>query len=272
MKTLIGLVIITFLIGGCRSEKTRGEATIFLPGLISSTDQDENYLSFDATGETLFFTRGAEWAKQIPYVASGQNGNWATPERITIMDTIYNGSISPSGNQIIYSIRRNDINKSEVWLLKKRRGRWADARNLSFQSGIEGGYFQWYSESEIYMYEPANEGDLIQVKWENDRLSLVEKLDQFNTKTGCEFSPFMGPEKRFFMFTRYVEGDSSQQGVFISYNKGNEQDPVWGEEERIVGLPYVWGTRFSTDLKQFFYTDGVDIFVLLTSSLGIRIE
>ena len=77
-------------------------------------------------------------------------------------------------------------------------------------------------EKDIYMYEPSNEGDLIQVKWEKDSLYEVKKWKQFNTGRGCEFSPFMGPDKQFFLFTRYLEGDTAQQGIFISYNFEDE--------------------------------------------------
>ena len=248
---------------------TIGDSKKFFDGIISSSEWDENYMSFNASETIAFLTRGKDWDKQLGYTSKNVMGVWQEPEFLSILDTIYNGAISPSGNQILYSKRIP--NNIEVWLVNKAEETWSEPLNLSKKTNIEGGYFNWYSEEEIYFYIPDNEGDLVLGRLQNDGLTITNKLDQFNTLKGCEFSPFMDKQKRFFLFTRYTDGQKDQQGIFISYNNGSASKPNWSKEVKIQGIPYGWGGFITNDLRSIIFTDGVDIFRYPLSELNIDI-
>jgi hypothetical protein len=241
----------------------------FYEGIISDGEWDENMLNFSKNGEYAFFTRGKSWEKQLPFITQLQNGIYTKPTQIGIMDTIYNGAISPSRNQIIYCKRLPET--TEIWLVKKENNEWKNPKNLTEKTGISGGYFNWFDETEIYFYINENSGDLVKGNLINDRLKIDNKLDKLNTDKGTEFSPYVDKEKRFILFTRYLEGDKSQQGIFVSYNQGERENPEWGDPQKIETLEYGWGAFISDDGKDFFYTDGVDIFNYAFDSLKLNL-
>ena len=230
----------------------------YLLGLISSDEWDENCLSFNRKGDLIFFTRGNEWDKQLGFLASKKKEEFTEPVQLFTLDTIYNGAISPSGKRILYCKRLEE--QTEIWLVERSAGGWGDPVNLTASSGIAGGYFNWYNESEIYFYTPENEGDLVMGRLKNGTLSIVDRLDALNTKKGTEFSPYIDRKKAFIVFTRYLEGDKDQQGFFISRNEGTKRNPVWAPPEKISELPYGWGAFISRSSEYFYFTDGVDIY------------
>ena len=241
----------------------------FYPEIISQPNLDQNCVSISQSGEWLFFTQGKDWQKQLPYISQKKQGVYTTPQRLTLLDTIYNGAISPSGKQIIYCKR---ISKNtEIWLTQKVKGQWKTPVNLSKKSGIYGGYFSWFNEQEIYLYIPENEGNLALARLKSQQLSIVHKLQNLNTKA-TEFSPWVDPQKRLIIFTRYQEGNKAQQGFFVSYNLGTKKAPKWGKPSKIQNLKYGWGAYvyYFNKHPYFIYTDGVDVFCKSFKKLNLK--
>ena len=47
------------------------------------------------------------------------------------LDTVYNGAISPSGNQIIYCVRNDaDASEEHAYLIRKEGDKWSSPINL----------------------------------------------------------------------------------------------------------------------------------------------
>ena len=212
-----------------------------------------NQFSLTADGKTGFFTASIIWEQQIPYLVRFDKDT--VVEKITELDTIYNGAISPSGNQIIYAIRNDRY--TSIHLIKKKQNVWLPPIQLSAQSDITGGYFHWYSETELNFYLPENNGDILGGIIQNDQLILTNRYESLNTEY-TEFSPFMGHQKRYLIFTRYVHEDPTNQGLMISRNLGNELNPEWGEPVKIEGIPYAWGAFVLNET--LYFTDGVSVF------------
>ncbi|MEJ1224014.1 hypothetical protein [Sediminicola sp. 1XM1-17] len=237
----------------------------YYEGLISTGEWSENVISFSGDGSLLIFTRTSDWANQSGYFAHAKNGLFTETIPIRALDSIYNASISPNGDKILYSTRKNS--QEEIWLLKKANDSWSSKINLTESSGIEGGYFYWLTEMEIYFQTLKNSGDLAQARLKDDILTIEDNLTELNTTLGTEFSPYVDKEKRFIIFTRYMEGDQSQQGFFISYNSTGRDHPTWGKPKKIGILPYGWSAFIINDGKQFIYTDGDDIYGLPTENI-----
>ncbi len=232
---------------------------VFYPGAISSSDWNENYLSFSADGEWMFFTRTRDWASQIPMLSRKVEGIYTFPQPLN-EDTVYNGSISPGGNVIIYS----DNYPEEGVFLVTRLGEWKDRKPLKI--GHEAGYFHWTSEEEIYFYIEDAGGDIVRGTIDGDSLKILERITAINTSS-AEFSPFVSKDKRFIIFTRYQEGNPEQQGFFISYNRGSSENPEWDSPGKIESLPYGWGACILED--HFIYTDGTNLYSVPINELNI---
>lgn len=238
------------------------------PGLITTLELEENCLSFTQDESVVFWTAGNDWEKQLPFLAKKVNRHFSKAQRLVELDTIYNGAISPSGQRILYTVRQGE--ETSTWLSQQKEGQWLPGINLTKQSGIKAGYFQWYTEKELYLYTPENEGDLARATLEGEELSISRFPGPFNTAEGTEFSPYMGPKKQFLIFTRYLQGEKSQQGFFYSHNLGSESEPKWSLPQKIETLPYGWGASLSRDGQTFYFTDGLDIFAIPFSILGVR--
>ncbi|MBT8300114.1 MAG: hypothetical protein KJO63_02165 [Maribacter sp.] len=230
----------------------------FYEGIVSTGELSENVISFSADEAVMFLTRTSDWTNQTAFVAQLKNGIYTETNPIKELGKIYNGAISPKGDKIIYSIRKED--STAIWLISKVNGQWSNKINLTEASKIEGGYFYWFSDTEIYFYQDKNNGDIVLGEINKGTLSITDSLNNLNTKEGTEFSPFVDREKRFIIFSRYEEGIVSNQGFFISYNQGNFNTPNWSHPKKIPMLPYGWSAYIINDGTQFIYTNGEDIY------------
>ncbi|MBT8287321.1 MAG: hypothetical protein KJO00_04850 [Bacteroidia bacterium] len=242
----------------------------FYPGIISSSSWSENMISFTSDENTMLLTRTMDWNNQFGFLSTKYDGIFTEPAQLSELDSIYNGCISPDGNSILY-VKKHAESES-IFLIKKKGDSWTAPIDLTAGSKIEGGYFYWTDKDEIYMYIPHNKGDIVKTRLINDRLTIVDSIKTLNTKNGTEFSPFIDPQKRFLIFTRYIEGKPNQQGFFVSYNKGDANYPEWSSPEIIKALPYGWGARIINNGSQFIFTNGENIYSFPVEELDLRIK
>lgn len=244
--------------------------SLFYQGVLSTAKLSENVISFTTNEDLVFQTRTADWDNQFAFLSYKKDGLFTESIPIKMMDTIYNGAISPSGDKIIYCIKNNG--SPQVMLIEKDNNSWSEPKNLSQSSNIKGGYFYWLSESQLYFYIPENGGDIVKGTLENDRLTIVDHLKNLNTSSGTEFSPYVDKASRFIIFTRYVEGDESQQGFFASYNLTNSDAPKWSNPKKLSMLPYGWNAYIINSESQFLFSDGEDILSVPLEKLKLKIK
>ncbi len=187
---------------------------IFYQGILSTGELSENSFSFTKNQDLIFQTRTADWDNQFGFLATKENGLFTASIPLAVIDTIYNGAISPDGNKIIYCIKRQ--NAEQIWLLERDKGNWTEPLNLTERSNIDGGYFYWLTDKDLFFHTPNKNGNIVQGKLEGKKLTITDSLANLNTESGTEFSPYVDKEKRFIIFTRYLEGNISQQGFFIT--------------------------------------------------------
>ncbi len=242
----------------------------FYEGIASTGELSENVINFSADESVMFLTRTSDWTDQLAYIAYSKNGLFTETTRFEELDTVYNGAISPNGDKILYSVRKE--NNEEIWLISKENSQWSNKTNLTEESNIEGGYFYWFSDKEIYFYQSKNNGDIVIGEINNGKLSITDSLNILNTKAGTEFSPFVDKEKRFIIYSRYEEGNVLNQGFFVSYNQGNFNNPNWSNPKKLSMLPYGWSPYIINDGTQFIYTDGEDIYSIPIADLKLDIN
>jgi hypothetical protein len=241
------------------------ENGMYYLGVISTGELSENVFSFTKDENTMFLTRTNDWDIQSAYIARKNNGLYTDTKLVEGLDSIYNGAISPDGSKIIYTTKNGD--EETTWLLKLGDGIDSNPFNLTETSNISAVYFYWFSESELYFYQEVNNGDIFRGVLKDDKIIVYNNLEYLNSKA-TEFSPYMDPQKRFLIFTRYLEGDTSQQGFFISYNEGD----YWSLPKKIESLPYGWNARMIQNGTRFLYTDGEDIYSVPVSSLNLGLS
>ncbi|MBT8205317.1 MAG: hypothetical protein KJN96_04705 [Eudoraea sp.] len=242
----------------------------FYEGIVSTGELSENVINFSADESILFLTRTSGWTNQSAYIAYKKNGLFKETIPIEELDSVYNGAISPKGNKIIYSIREG--NQTSIWLISKENGAWSNRINLTRESNIEGGYFYWLNDHEIYFYNEINNGDILLGEIDKGKLKIKDSLRSLNTTSGTEFSPFVDKSKRYIIFTRYVEGNESDQGFFVSYNQNDFNNPDWSKPQKITKLPYGWSANIVNGGTQFIYSNGEDIMSLPVEELELKIN
>lgn len=243
---------------------------IFYEGILSTGEWSESTFSFTEDEDTFFVSRTTGWQHQFGTIHSKQNGLFATAARIPVLDTIYNGAISPSGTKIIYS-KKEKIGE-QIYFIEKQQGTWSEPINLTATSYIQGGYFYWLNENDLFFYVAVQNGNIVQGKLIDQEITIVDTLDNLNTVEGTEFSPYVDKQKRFIIFTRFVASNVSQQGFFISYNTGSFEKPIWGNPQKITTLPYGWNAYFINKGSQFLYSDGQNINSVPANILNIQYE
>jgi hypothetical protein len=242
---------------------------IFYQGILSTGEFSENTFSFTKNQNLIFLTRATDWDNQFGFLSSKKFGLFTESIPLNVIDTIYNGAISPAGNKIIFCAKKK--NDEQIWLLERDKDNWSEPFNLTEYSNMVGGYFYWLTESELFFYTPHNKGDIVQGKLEDKKLTIIDSLPNLNTESGTEFSPYVDKEKRFIIFTRYIEGDTTQQGFFISYNLADSNSPQWSSPKKLNGLPYGWNAYFINSESQFLYTNGDDIISIPSTILNLKI-
>ena len=95
-------------------------------------------------------------------------------------------------------------------------------------------------------------------------------MDGLNTVHATDFSPYIDKNGRFILFTRYFEGDESQQGFFISYKMDNSIEENWSEPKKLNMLPYGWSGNGLRETNQFIYSNGDDIIAVPLGDLRLN--
>ncbi|MEM6800568.1 MAG: hypothetical protein AAF696_04140 [Bacteroidota bacterium] len=240
---------------------------IFYPNILSTENWSENVFSFTENEGTIFQSRTKDWENQRAFIATKTQGLFTESIPLAI-DSIYNGAISPSGGKIIYSSKSKG--KEQIWLIEKNDTEWSEPINISKSNNLKGGYFHWWSEEELFFYIPHENGNIVQAKLQHNQLSITDSLSQLNTAEGTEFSPYVDKNKSFLIFTRYLEGDSLQQGFFITYNQNTLEEPEWSAPKKLPSLAYGWNAYLIDDNKRFLYTDGEDIKSVAAATLKLQ--
>jgi hypothetical protein len=242
--------------------------TIFYPSVLSTGELSENSINFTENSDIVFQTRTSDWENQSAFVSYYKNGLFTESQPIEILDSIYNGAISPKGDRIIFSVKEHG--SEIIKLTSKNPDGWSEPINITEKSSITGGYFNWYTENELYFYIPDNHGDIVKGRLENGVLEITDYLTELNTKNATEFSPFIDRNGSFIIFTRYLENDESEQGFFISYKTTNVENKHWSEPKKLTMLPYGWSSNILKATNQFIYSNGDDIIAVPLEKLKIN--
>lgn len=231
---------------------------------------EESSPSITKDGKTIIFARYKDWDKKVPYVGKLINGNWRK-EKLDFIDTLYNLTISPDGNQIVYSKEEkiDTLMERKTFYVKKERGNWGTPKEIRQLSGISAGYFQVTENGKMYFFarkpkegiyyvELNEKGECTNPKWLSDNVSLEES---------SSFDILMHPNEDKLIITQYYGEEKfkerGQPGIYYYEKKGE----VWNRIKRLP-INYGWGGEITKNRELIFVRNGNLQFVNL-NQLGI---
>jgi len=121
-------VLICFISFFFTAIHSNAQKVIFEPGNISVSKKTTHEISFTQDGQTLYFTRTVDnkWRKsQTGYKSYFSNGKWGKPIKIEFVDRLYNFSVSPDGNIILF------CKEDKTWISQKKNGKWSIPKDLN---------------------------------------------------------------------------------------------------------------------------------------------
>ncbi|NNM24984.1 MAG: NAD(P)-binding protein [Phycisphaerales bacterium] len=225
----------------------------FAPGVIATKAAGESSPSFAPDGQTLVFTRYEDdWTNQTAHAATRRDGVWREPEALPFGEGVYNGAWSADGARYIFCRRDDDLGGGRVFLVDRDDGGWTEPVDLTAATGFTGSYFRLLADGTLYFHR---DGELLRAVLKNDGVHDEAPLDApINTPDGAEFAPWIDADERRLIFTRAVEADADQSGVFATHREENG----WAPPRRLP-IPYGWSVVLTPDGFDLVYVVDGDV-------------
>lgn len=274
MIPFLFIIIFSFLTTAAGAQTETGpELTILAPGVISLPDIRETSPSITADGQTLVFARTENWKDKVPYIATREDGEDWSVERLLFTDTLYNLAISPDGQTIFFKKYEpyGDTTISRAYRVDRSGAGWGQPRNLKKLEDINAGYFCPMPDGALYLFarkpkpgiyrsEPRPNGGYGEPVYLSDAVSIP------NTTS---FDVLMHPDEDRLIITRAgIPGEKAEELGPRGYYLYEKDKGEWREVERLP-LPYGWGATFIPGGKLLFVEDGDLQFVAL-SEIGVN--
>lgn len=229
-------------------------------------------ISFTEDGQTLYFTQTVDnkWGKsQLGFTSSFSDGKWSKPQKIEFADSLYNMSISPDGNRVLFCI------KGRTWISQKEKSNWFKPKDLNslYDFSFDGGYYHILNDYSFYFSSVEDDemhpyDDIYYVPFKDGQYQKPERLNANINTEATEFSPWVNKERTVLIFTRYDGSSDANTGVYIS----RFEDNTWQKAQKIEELKYGWGVFVREDTRTLYYTVGGFIQVFDLDSLGIDLR
>ena len=248
------------------------EMQIFAPGVVSLDSIRETSPAVTADGKTMVFARTESWKPKVPYIAYYENDEWQV-ERLNITDTLYNLSITPDGQRIIFKKyeMQGETEISKTYVVEKEGSGWSDPLEVKNLYNINAGYFNPQPDGRLYFFaraprpgiyysEPDEQEIYTRPQWLSDAVS---------PEGTTSFDVLVHPEGDKLIITRAgkLEGENADLAPrgYYYYRLTAEG---WEEVKRFP-LPYGWGATVLPDGRFLFVEEG-DLQSVSLSELGIE--
>ena len=257
---------------GLAQEDLSAEMVIFAPGLISLDSIRETSPSVTADGKTLVFARTESWKPKVPYIARYGNEQWQV-EHLNITDTLYNLSITPDGQHIIFKKYEmsGEEEVSKAYVVDRQGDGWSEPTEVNNLYNTNAGYFNPQPDGSLYFYARAPRPGIYYSKPdEQDIYTRPQWLsDAVSPEGTTSFDVLVHPEGDQLIITRAgkLEGENADLAP-RGYYYYQRTDQGWEEVKRLP-LPYGWGATVLPDGRFLFVEEG-DLQTVRLSELGIQ--
>lgn len=237
---------------------SNAQKVVFEPGNISVPEKTTHEISFTQDGQTLYFTQTVDnkWRKsQMGFKSSFSNGKWGKPIKIEFVDSLYNMSVSPDGNRLLF------CKEDKTWVCLKENGKWSIPKDLNsdYDYSFKGGYYHILTDNSFYFSSVQEKelhpyDDIYYVGFRDGRYQKPKRLSTNINTEATEFSPWVNRGNNVMIFTRYDASSATNTGVFASRFEENS----WQKAQKIEALEYGWGVFVREDTGTLYYSvDGI---------------
>ena len=231
---------------------------------------EETSPSFTQDGKTIAFARYKDWELKVPYIASLIDGQWVK-QQLNFVDTLYNLSISPNGNRIIFKTieKAKNTEISRVFVVDKSNGQWGEPLEVKALFNIHAGYFQIMDDGKLYFFArspktgiysaaPTGEGAYSEAIWLSDEVSLQDS-DSFDV--------LMHPQEDRLIVSQYYNKEAYPNRGEVGLYYYKKEKSLWKRVKRLP-LAYGWAPNITPDGKFVFVRNG-NIQTIPLKELGI---
>jgi hypothetical protein len=200
-------------------------AIIFAPGIISLTNRMVSCVVFSPDGKECYFD-----AYGRMYCTKYENNKWSKQVMAPFLADSMGCSlyISADGNKFYFEVWKN--RSCDLWMAERTLDGWnkpkrlpspinSDSLDYSYSQTLNGvGYFTSNRPGGI-----GNSMDIWRLKNDSDKLLKVENLGSIVNSNTYDFTSCIAPDESYIIFSSFRYSSFSDQDLWISFNKGNNQ-------------------------------------------------
>lgn len=239
-KRFLGIIIIVLIL----SLNFYGQINpkLFAEGLISTTENDELFITFTPDMKRLYFSKREAGGFFTIHFSENNNGVWSNPQVAPFSGKFKDQApfISPDGKKLFFYSNRplqGDTPKADndIWMVKKTKNGWSEPENLGLpiNSNLneahpsvdkQGNLYFWILEETSGSF---GHSDIFISKFINGKYQKPENAGNVINSEYYESSAYISPNGNFIIFCRDdVPGDLGKADIYISYfQQGNWTKP-----------------------------------------------
>ncbi|MCP4725133.1 MAG: hypothetical protein GY863_08860 [bacterium] len=206
---------------------------LFLPGIISTNENNEFGGHFSPDGKQFFFTRSVETVANI-MICKYKEGKWTTPEKIEFSGG-YEASescISPDGRKLVFMSFRPSLDNYKVlrdydfWISEYTGNEWQEPsllaenidlgpRRVSPSLSLNGNlYFSGDRD------EPGQK-DIYLSRFINGNYTVPENLGPTVNSESDDSHVYIAPDESYILFDSHRPGEFEKTNIYISFKSEN---------------------------------------------------
>ena len=239
-----------------------GDPEIFAPGVISLPGRWEGNAVLAPDGNAFYFNVFEDGRKSI-YYAKRNNGQWNTPEPLSILGEENNWEpfVTPDGKTLYFVSSRppgSEEWNGRIWRSDMKGGQWTAPGLVAFGHDTDGGYWFPNEQKSGNFYFGGNFTDVGNLgKGDGYMYSAATKetvnITAINTEHE-EWDPYTDPDENYILWASDRPGGFGGTDLYISFKT---QSGDWGEAinlgPKINTADYEVAARLSPDGRYMFF-------------------
>jgi Tol biopolymer transport system component len=260
------------------SDKPVTQPSLFAPGVISTTDNNEFDLCFTPDGRTAYFTRRKGEEKQKIYRTVFQDGTWSSPQLASFStDRDETPFITPDGQRLYFGSEREIPGKPNlggfdmnVWKVEKKGDTWGAPEPLPAPVNyVQEEGENWPSSNNNFLFTPDGKTHYFSIMNRGDigiNLYKTELVDGeftppqtieglFENDSLWKYSASISPDGQFLVFNSFeAPGGAGGEDLYVSRKTKEGWSKAVSMGNMINGPGEESSGRFSPDGRYFFFT------------------
>ncbi len=190
------------------------------------------------------------------------DGVWTVPSEITLSSELKDfrdPSLSPDGKRMFFlskgKLPYQSEEKENIWYVDRKEDGWSEPLPLSERINSHELHWQISVASNGNLYFTSRKSgieDIYYSVYHNGEYQNPESLGGvINTEDVCETTPFISPDERYLIFSRYKPRDN--EGFTQAFISFRTKSGHWDTPMKLGSLGYCLCPRITPDGRYFFF-------------------